>query len=310
MNRAIILLSILLATVLASAQNPAPTLADAQRSYVAGNWKEAASAYEKVCPTQPAETQVSCNLWGILAMSQVGDAKSFKKAGIKLDSLIEATNPQHENYADLIMTRAQFMLYLGKYDQAATELIHAIETSQDSHKLVLQKVCSAVLSRATNADLSERCEGLKHSENTTPSGPQVPVTPAKSDSSLKSQAAQPVTTPTPQTPQEVKPVAASEKQPQDAIQEQKDKDVKPEQSSSEEYWALQLGAFGVKSNATLLVTNLKKQKIQSTIIEFTRGERVLYLVQSGHFTTKEAAVSYGEKTFTPLNVEFQPILKK
>lgn len=335
MKRSIILLSILLAVVFAHAQSSAPTLADAQRAYVAGNWKDAANAYEKVCPLQPAETQVSCNLWGILAMSQIGDAKSFKKAGIKLDSLIETTNPQHENYADLVMTRAQFMLYLGKYDMAATELIHAIETSQESHNLVLQKVCSAVLSRTTNQDLSERCESLKNPENLNKKDPAAPApaVPAEKNKPAQ-QAAQPAPAPAPQAapekkaaevkpeqkqepkaiepkPEETKAAAANPEKREVAPAKQETEDPKAASSSSgEEYWALQLGAFGVKNNANLLVTNLKKQKIQSTIVEFVKGERTLYLVQTGHFTSKEAALSYGEKTFIPLNVEFQPILKK
>ena len=54
-------------------------------------------------------------------------------------------------------------------------------------------------------------------------------------------------------------------------------------AAAAEYWTLQLGAFGTKTNADLLVTNLKKQKITCTIIEQPRGERTLYLVQTAPY---------------------------
>lgn len=306
---------------MASAQAPASiTLADAQKAYVSGNWKEAAAAYEKVCPSQPKETQVSCNLWGVLALSQVGDAKSFKKAGTRLDSLINVTNPQHENYADLVMTRAQFMLYLGKYDRAAEELIHAIETSRPNQNLVLQKVCTAVLSRTKSEDLSERCENLKHPDTVaapkpTPQ-PEQPVAeaPKPAPAEVKTEEVKPVEAKSVETkPAEsavakpAEPVAAKPAEPVAAPAQVPAQAVaKP----AEEYWILQLGAFGVRDNANLLVTNLKKQKISSTIVEMPRGDRTLYLVQTGHFSTREEANAYGEKALLPLNVEFQPLLKK
>lgn len=317
--RNILLFATTTAIVVNAQTATSPTLADAQKAYVAGNWKEAASAYEKVCPAQPAETQVSCNLWGILALSQIGDAKSFKTAGTKLDSLINSTNPQHANYADLVMTKAQFMLYLGKYDKAAENLIHAIETSRSNHNLVLQKVCSAVLSRTNNQDLSERCEELKkadtqesakpvatpektvpapekvvQSEQKSPEEKAAETTPREGGSEAKTVEETPVTP----APQQATPVA------------QEQKPDAPQAKPAEEFWVLQLGAFGNKSNATLLVSNLKKQKIQSTIVESPRGERILYIVQTGHFATKEAATAYGEKALVPLKVEYQPILKK
>lgn len=297
----------------ASSAKTSITLADAQKAYVSGNWREAAAAYEAVCPSQPKEAQVSCNLWGVLALSQVGDAKSFKKAGTRLDSLINATNPQHENYADLVMTRAQFMLYLGKYDRSAEELIHAIETSRPNQSLVLQKVCAAVLSRTKSEELSDRCEKLKHPDTVAAPAPQ-PVAEAK-PTEVKPAEVKPAEV----KPAEVKPVEtkpAEEKSaapavvptpaPVAAAASAAPVAAKP----TEEYWILQLGAFGVRENANLLVTNLKKQKISSTIVEMPRGERTLYLVQTGHFSTKEDANAYGEKTLLPLNVEFQPLLKK
>ena len=83
---------------------------------------------------------------------------------------------------------------------------------------------------------------------------------------------------------------------------------KPEEKSA---WQLQLGAFGVKSNADLLVDNLKKRNISCTITQNTlESGKVLYIVRTGPFDTKENAVDYGAKKLAPLNVEFRPTLVK
>ena len=63
-------------------------------------------------------------------------------------------------YADLVMTRAQFQLYLGKYDKAADDLVHAIETSKPEHAAVLKKVCIAVQSKTNKNNLTEACTNL------------------------------------------------------------------------------------------------------------------------------------------------------
>ena len=107
----------------------AQSMADAQKAYVAGNWKQAATSFEQACPKQPADSRTECYLWNVLALSQTGNANNFAKAGKRLDSLIEKTNPQKKVYADLMMTRAQFQLYLGKFENAANALVHAIADS-------------------------------------------------------------------------------------------------------------------------------------------------------------------------------------
>ena len=87
-----------------TAQATTPSIADAQKAYVAGKWKDAATAYEAACPREPDSVRAECYLWNVLALSQTGNAKDFSKAGKRLDSLIGKTNPQHKVYADLMMT--------------------------------------------------------------------------------------------------------------------------------------------------------------------------------------------------------------
>ena len=278
----------------------APTLTSAQKAYVNGNWKEAAAAYEVVCPAQPDSTRTECFLWNILALSQTGITADFSKAGKRLDSLIDKTNPQKPIYTDLMMTKAQFQLYLGRYNKAAESLVHAIETSQPHQVTVLQKVCSAVQDRAHSEELNEACKNLGNPE----------ARKAKADSLAAATQAQ---------------TASAEQKPQAAEQpkeQPKNAEIKtpatntanaPEAKPAEEKsaWQLQLGAFGVKSNADLLVDNLKKRNIACTISQNTlESGKVLYIVRTGPFDTKESAVDYGAKKLAPLNVEFRPMLVK
>ena len=115
---------------------------------------------------------------------------------------------------------------------------------------------------------------------------------------------------------ESKPQAAETKAPSAQPAETKQADAKssaPEVKPAEEKstWQLQLGAFGIKSNADLLVDNLKKRNISSKIIQNTlESGKVLYIVRTGPFDTKESAVDYGAKKLAPLNVEFRPMLVK
>ena len=268
----------------ASFAEASPTLATAQKAYVNGNWKEAASAYEQVCPVQPDSTRTECYLWNILALSQTGVAADFSKAGTRLDSLIDKTNPQKAIYSDLMMTKAQFQMYLGRYNKAAESLVHAIETSQPHQASVLQKVWNAVQDRARSAELNEACKNLGK--------PQAKKTiPEATTQTAKTE----------QKPTDVKTASNPETS--------KAPETKPAEAGSA--WQLQLGAFGVKSNADLLVDNLKKRNISCTITQNTlESGKILYIVRTGPFETKENAVDYGAKKLAPLNVEFKPMLVK
>ena len=266
----------------------AQSMADAQKAYVAGNWKQAATSFEQTCPKQPADSRTECYLWNVLALSQTGNANDFAKAGKRLDSLIEKTNPQKKVYADLMMTRAQFQLYLGKYENAASALIHAIETSKTEQAPVLQKVCTAVQAKIKQDALNEACSNLGKEQPakaaTAQATPQTTTTPALID--------------LPDFDSDTK--ESSEKAPPASA-------VQPH---PEESWTLQLGAFSMKPNAEALAENLKKRKIPCRIVEQPQETRTLYVVQTGDFISKEKAVDYGARELSPLNVDFRPTLKK
>ncbi len=286
----------------------AQTIADAQKAYVAGNWKEAAAAYEAACPKEPDSSRAECYLWNVLALSQMGSAQSFKIAGNRLDSLIKTTNPQRAIYADLMMTSAQFRLYLGKYDKAAEDLIQAIETSHPHQAIVLQKVCKAVKAKVKSEDLNDRCNLLNN-----PDSLKALQTASQAKAAPVAQPTAPVTQPavSEPAPKPAQPAPVVE-QPKPAVQAAAPAPapVPATTAPAQEYWTLQLGAFGTKSNADLLVSNLKKQKISCTIIEQPRGEKTLYLVQTGKFETKDQAVDFAASKLAPLKIEYQPLLKR
>ena len=286
------------------------TIADAQKAYVAGKWKDAARLFEQACPNEPDSVRTECYLWNVLALSQIGAAKEFSVAGKRLDSLIKTTNPQKAVYADLMMTKAQFQLYMGRNEKAAEALIHAIETSQPHQAIVLQKVCAVVQSKVKNQTLDETCKRL--------SEPAAQVEPAPAPAPEASPAATEKTeqsTPKPaadtalqaKNAEEIKPAAApAAVAPAPAVQPAKNANT----NNNQEYWILQLGAFGMKNNAELLVNNLKKQGITGSIEERVGETKTLYLVQTGKFESKEKAIDFGAKKLAPLNVEFRAILKK
>lgn len=310
-------------TAIFAASAFAQTMADAQKAYVAGKWQEAASAYEAACPKEPDSLRAECYLWNVLALSQTGSAQSFKIAGKRLDSLIQTTNPQRAIYADLMMTSAQFRLYLGKFDKAAEDLIQAIETSHPHQAVVLQKVCQAVKAKVKSDDLNDRCNLLNNPDSLAAmqknkAAAAVPAEPAKApvaepapkkDSVTAKPVQPPVADSTPAKTAEA-PKSAPAAIPTATATPTANIPAVTKSEPSQEYWTLQLGAFGTKSNADLLVSNLKKQKITCTIVEQPRAERTLYLVQTGRFETKDHAVDFAANKLAPLKIEYQPLLKR
>ena len=82
----------------------AQTLADAHKAYVAGNWQEAATAYEVACPKEPDSARAECYLWDILALSQTGATKLFKVAGHRLDSLIKHFRQHRQSRVEITLS--------------------------------------------------------------------------------------------------------------------------------------------------------------------------------------------------------------
>lgn len=286
----------------------AQTLADAHKAYVAGNWQEAATAYEVACPGEPDSLRAECYLWDILALSQTGTTKLFKVAGHRLDSLINTTPPERPVYSEMLLTKAQFMLYMGKNARAAEILIQAIDNSKLEQAVVLQKVCSAVLSRAPHQELDAKCKTVKDSSFYR-QGEKV-----ASQAVAPAPVVEPTPTPKPVQQAEAKPVVKPEPKPapQPEPKPAPKPVTKPEAKVQDNtpYWTLQLGAFGVEANAKLLAENMQKQGLESRIETRIGESRTLFLVQTGKFPSKEAALDFGAQKLAPLKMDFQAVQKK
>lgn len=293
---------------LLSTSSLAQTLTDAHKAYVAGNWKEAADAYEVACPKEPDSLRAECYLWDILALSQTGNTKLFKVAGHRLDSLINTTSPEKPVYSEMLLTKAQFMLYMGKNARAAEILIQAIDNSKPEQAVVLQKVCSAVLSRTPHQDLDTKCKSIKDSS--------LYKTAQAKPAQTKPVQASPAAVPEP------KPVAATSTAPAKPVAPAPEVEPTPTPApkpapktetkilDGAPYWTLQLGAFGVEANAKLLAENMQKQGLESRIETRIGETRTLFLVQTGKFPTKEAALDFGAQKLAPLKMDFQAVQKK
>ena len=286
----------------------AQTLADAHKAYVAGSWQEAATAYEVACPKEPDSVRAECYLWDILALSQAGTTKLFKVAGHRLDSLINNTPPEKPVYSEMLLTKAQFMLYMGKNARAAEILIQAIDNSKLEQAVVLQKVCSAVLSRAPHQELDAKCKTVKDSSFYRQSEK------VASQAVAPAPVVEPTPTPKPVQQAEAKPVVKPEPKPapQPEPKPAPKPVTKPEAKVQDNtpYWTLQLGAFGVEANAKLLAENMQKQGLESRIETRIGESRTLYLVQTGKFSSKEAALDFGAQKLAPLKMDFQAVQKK
>lgn len=71
-------------------------------------------------------------------------------------------------------------------------------------------------------------------------------------------------------------------------------------------WILQLGAFSVEDNARLLMGDLQKRNIPVEVIQRNPQNSGLFVVQISGFSDREAAMEYGSRVLTPLDLNFQP----
>lgn len=252
------------------------TLVDAERAYVAKNWALANTAYAEVCPTLEGNKQIACSYWQILALSQTGKSREFQKAGEMLDSLIQKISPRDTLYSDLVMTRAQFEIYLKKYAKARESLLHAKETSKDSVSSVLLQVCALLEKSDPSLETKELCAGLKNPTRAVDS------------------------------------IAIASK---DTLQKKVDSSVifqdsvKAPKKSLETLYVLQLGAFSKRENAEALQKALDSRGIETVIVEKKSSERNLFLVHSKNAFSKEDAEKYGQKVFSPLEMDFSLVKK-
>lgn len=301
------------------------TLADAERAYVTKDWATAKAAYSAVCPTLSGTDQVSCVYWHSLALSQTGKAEDFKAAGKKLDSLISKVSPQDSLYSDLVMTRAQFEIYLKKYSKARASLRHSVETARNAKNPAFVQVCNILQNVDKSKETAELCAAISEGtvvavlvDSTVTDSVVVKDEPAKVDS-LKQDTVkhevpkqdtikqdlviQDSVVQNPATPDSTVATIDSSSAP---VVEQK---VEPAMvpAAEKETYALQVGAFSKKENAEMLVAALKSRDIEVRIVERTSVDRVLYLVRTKDFGSRQEAMKFGNDVLLPLKMEFSPV---
>lgn len=286
----------------------AASLEDAQKAYVSGNWKSAAEAFDSACQTLDVSKRPECSLWGILALSQTGAAKDFSLARKRLDSLIATVPDSLPVVSDLYMTRAQFELYLKRPDLSLKTLRIAFDKALPRQVPVLHQVCQSIYAanpidsvHSLCAEMNRAKEPAQKKDSSTAG--LISSSSANISSAVSSSSSLAISS---SSSDELLPAAeatvssASVQTPNQAIM------PKPTQpTAAAETWTLQLGAFGIRANAERLVEDLKARKIESHVVESPRGDKTLYLVQTGNFTSQEEAAAFGESVLKPIPQEFQ-----
>lgn len=264
---------------------------DAQKAYVSGNFSAAADAFDTSCPALEASKRPECALWGVLARSQTGNAKDFSRAKKKLDSLILATPDSLPVLSDLYMTRAQFELYLKRPDLSFHSLGIAFAKAEKRQLGVIFQVCQSLYKANPMDSVQSLCAEIQRARSAAPeasSSSAGSISPGENDS-------------TPSAKSSASEVSDSSTVPLETA---------APSSPSAESWSLQVGAFGISSNAEMLANSLKAKKIDVRVVESASGDRTLHLVQVGNFETREQALEYGKTALDSLHLEFRPVKKQ
>lgn len=311
------------------------TLADAERAYVTKDWATAKAAYSAVCPTLSGTDQVSCVYWHSLALSQTGKAEDFKAAGKKLDSLISKVSPQDSLYSDLVMTRAQFEIYLKKYSKARASLRHSVETARNAKNPAFVQVCNILQNVDKSKETAELCAAISEGsvvavlvdstvtdsvvvkdepakvdslkqdtvKHEVPKQDAVVQVPVKQDTIKQDLVIQDTVVQNPAKPDSA--VAAIDSSSAPVVEQKVEPAMVP--AAEKETYALQVGAFSKKENAEMLVAALKSRDIEVRIVERTSVDRVLYLVRTKDFGSRQEAMKFGNDVLLPLKMEFSPV---
>lgn len=283
------------------------TLADAERAYVSKDWKTALAAYGEVCKTLTGSEGVSCSYWHALALSQTGHAADFTAAGKKVDSLIAKVSPRDSMYVALVVTRAQFEIYLKKYSKARESLKHAAECSSGHSATLLKQVCGVLEKADASKETKALCASLDSISQNSTSASGTPADSAagqaaaqvgasSSSAKLEASSASEAVVQVPASSSALSVASSSSAQ------------LEPEKAPElKEAYAVQIGAFGNKNNAENLVAAIRQRKIEVSIVERVSANGILYLVQTPHFGTRSEALEFAKKTFEPLKVEYSVV---
>lgn len=248
----------------------------AQRLYAQGQWGPAEAAYESACAVLPKIEKIPCRHWGVLALTQTGVADDFWKASLRLDTLLSMTEPEDTYFADLLLTRSRLHLLQGHAELAARTWKLSAASASPALAVPLYHLCEDI--SKYDSSLVKECARVAPPQSALLQAKHTPTVPLES---LRSSSSESVSSSS---------GAATESA-----------------AVASSGWVIQLGAFGVKENATLQLTHLKKQKIKARIVEKAGPNRILHVVVTEPFATKEAAQDYATQTLQPLKLDFQVV---
>ncbi|MBN2356762.1 SPOR domain-containing protein, partial [candidate division KSB1 bacterium] len=88
-----------------------------------------------------------------------------------------------------------------------------------------------------------------------------------------------------------------------------DKPVMPKPTTGKAYWAIQVGAFTVRENATNILKGLQEVGYHGEIVQKRVGNRLFHAVWIGQFKDRASAEAYAQRFVVKLTKEYQ-IVKK
>lgn len=247
----------------------------AQSLYTAKKWTQSVQSFDQVCPCVAPDQVIRCKLWAIRALSQ--DSATLTAASLRLDTLIIQSEPEQIGFGEMLLTSSGVLLRQQRPMDAWKAWRQAKQVSLQGQEDVLKALCDEIRSQIKDTVLTGDCNRVPPLSKTLSKAVQ-PVTA----SSLSSSTIAPFSS--------IKTVSSSSTT-----------------HSDPGTWVLQFGAFGSKDNAELLLQNLRKRKIPSRLVTKNASDRVLWLVQTEPFPTKEAAMDYGQSTLSPLQLDFQAL---
>jgi len=249
-----------------------------------GHWSQAASTYDQVCPCLKAAERIACKLLTIRALSQ--DTATIQEAVHRLDTMAIAAEPEDAGFGELMLTQTALLLKVGNPERALKSWRLAKQVAIPGQEANLKALCTQIRAQWKDSSLVADCSKIPALAK--------PLATAISSSAIHASS----------TSTKITATTSSSAAEQSLTTSSSAAVAKPAPQGS---WLLQFGAFSNRENAELLLKNLKSRKIPSRIVTKNTAEKVLWLVQTEPFPSKEAATTYGQNSLNPLGLDYQAI---
>jgi|GEM_PF-7123167 len=242
--------------------------AEVDSLFALGSWKELIPLADGLCPCAPVRARITCRIQAIRALAQKDS--TLPDAIQRLDELAISAEPEDAGYSEMMLLQTSLMIQMQQPARALKSWKLAKQTSTVAQEVELKALCTQLRTQFKDTTLSRDC-------NKIPALTKILV------SLIPSQSSSSATPSSSSTPSQ----------------------LSTPPSAAEGSWVLQFGAFSNRDNADLLIKNLKSRKVSSRMITKNTASRVLWLVQTEPFETKEAAQDYERNTLDPLGLDPQ-----